>query len=346
MVRIVAMLAWLSGALLAPGCEQGAIAPEYSVPPPAQLVAAPALQREPLQPLPAAPVVDPKRAAIGRRLFAAQNLSGDGTVSCMTCHPLDRAGADGLMHSRGANGRETAVNTPTVYNVSFNFRFNWNGAYATLEDEFNAPVTKTMDTTWDAICEKLRTDRALNGAFLGAYPDGVTTANVKDALARYIDTLVTPDCRFDQYLRGDPDALSFQELRGYEMFKTLGCASCHQGANVGGNLFQRLGVMHDYFKDRVQRGGPAQTSADLGRFETTNHPEDRHVFRVPSLRNVALTPPYFHDGSVATLEQAVTKMGYLQLGRQLTAEQVSLVVAFLKTLTGLPSTALSLSVAP
>jgi cytochrome c peroxidase len=152
--------------------------------------------------------------------------------------------------------------------------------------------------------------------------------------------LTTPDSRFDQYLRGDPDALTFLELRGYETFKDLGCASCHQGVNVGGNMFQRIGVMHDYFKERVQGGGPAVSDHDLGRFLTTQRPADRHVFRVPSLRNVALTPPYFHDGSVATLEQAVGKMGYVQLGRRLTGEQVALLVAFLKTLTGLPSAAL------
>lgn len=288
-----------------------------------------------LQPLPTAPRVDPARAAIGARLYADATLSADGTVSCATCHPLDRAGADGLAHSRGANGIETPLNTPTIYNATFNFRFNWNGAYTSLEDEFDAPITKTMDTTWQAIDAKIRNQPSLNAAFSAAYPEGVTTANVKDALARYIDTLITPDSRFDQYLRGDHDALSASELRGYELFKTLGCVTCHQGANVGGNLFQRLGVMHDYFEERVQRGGPAPNQDELGRFETTHQVADRYVFRVPSLRNVALTPPYFHDGSSATLDQAVAKMGYLQLGRTLTTEQIKVVVAFLKTLTGL-----------
>jgi cytochrome c peroxidase len=301
---------------------------------------------EPLRPLPAAPPVDQKRAAIGARLFGAAILSSDGSVSCATCHPLDRAGADGLMHSRGANAQETPLNTPTVYNATFNFRFNWNGAFSTLEDEFDAPITKTMGTTWPEIERKLRRDPALNSAFKAAYADGVSTANVKDALARYIDTLVTPDSRFDQYLRGDPDALSARELRGYELFKTLGCVSCHQGANVGGNLFQRLGVMHDYWQDRIARGGPAPTESDLGRYTTTSQASDRYVFRVPSLRNVALTPPYFHDGSVPTLELAVAKMSYLQLGRILDTEQISLLVEFLSTLTGLPFNKAPLSHAP
>jgi cytochrome c peroxidase len=291
-------------------------------------------REQPLLPLPPAPKVDSRHAALGAKLFADPSLSADGTVSCAVCHPLDRAGADGLSHSRGVKGKETALNTPTIYNATFNFRYNWNGAYATLEDEFDAPVTKTLDTTWDAIVGKLRGDPAMNAAFAGAYPEGVTTANVKDALARYIDTLVTPNSRFDQYLRGDPDALSAEERRGYETFKELGCSSCHQGANVGGNLFQRFGVMHDYFRERGERGGPAPTQAELGRYNTTKIPSDRHVFRVPSLRNVALTPPYFHDGSTPTLEQAVMLMGHVQLGRTLTPEQVAMIVAFLKTLTG------------
>jgi cytochrome c peroxidase len=289
---------------------------------------------QPLQPLPPAPIVDAKRAALGAQIFADPTLSSDGTVSCTVCHPLDRAGADGLAHSRGAQGKQAALNTPTIYNATFNFRFNWNGAFATLEDEFDAPVMKTMGTTWDAIDEKLRKNPAMAAGFAAAYPEGVTTANVKDALARYIDTLVTPNSRFDQYLRGDADALSSTERRGYETFKDLGCSGCHQGANVGGNVFQRFGVMRDYFKERTENGGPPPTPAEMGRFDITKAPADRHVFRVPSLRNVALTPPYFHDGSAPTLEQAVTVMGRVQLGRSLTGEQVASIVAFLKTLTG------------
>jgi cytochrome c peroxidase len=319
-------------AAIGAACEQG------DPPPVVTVLAAPAapllVRDQALQPLPPAPKVDARRAALGARLFSDPTLSSDGTVSCAVCHPLDRAGADGLSHSRGARGKATAFNTPTIYNSTFNFRYNWNGAYLTLEEEFDAPVTKTMDTTWDAIDDKVRHDPALTSAFAAAYPDGVTTANVKDALARYIDTLTTPNARFDQYLRGDPDALSPQERRGYEMFKELGCSSCHQGANIGGNLFQRFGVMRDYFQERGEAGGPAPQPEDLGRYNVTKSPADRHVFRVPSLRNVALTPPYFHDGSAPTLEQAVSTMGRVQLGRTLTGEQVAAIVAFLKTLTG------------
>jgi cytochrome c peroxidase len=301
-------------------------APEAPLPP----------RDEPLQPLPAAPPVASQRSEIGRKLFNTTSLSSDGSVSCATCHPLDRAGADGLVHSRGANGSETALNTPTIYNASFNFRFNWNGAYTKLEDALDAPIALTLGTTWGAIEAKLGADPDWRTAFEAAYGQGLNTANIKDALARYIDTLTTPGARFDQYLRGDTDALTSDERGGYELFKSLGCSTCHQGANIGGNMFQRLGVMHDYFQARIEHGGRAPGVSDLGRYETTQQFADRHVFRVPSLRNVALTPPYFHDGSLPTLELAVLEMGYVQLGKRLSQEEVTLLVAFLKTLTGLP----------
>jgi cytochrome c peroxidase len=300
--------------------------------------AAPA-RTERLLPLPAAPNVDPARAALGMKLFSTPLLSSDGSVSCATCHPLDRGGADGFVHSRGVNGQETTLNTPTIYNVSFNFRFNWNGAYAKLEDALDVPIALSLGTTWNTLETKLSAEPELQREFEAAYPGGVTTANIKDALARYIDTLVTPGARFDQFLRGDTDALTKDERRGYETFEALGCSTCHQGANVGGNMFQRLGVMNDYFQARIERGGPASTAADLGRYETTQEHADRHVFRVPSLRNVALTPPYFHNGSEPTLELAVAEMGYVQLGKRLDHEEVRLLIAFLKTLTGLPQQA-------
>jgi cytochrome c peroxidase len=326
------LAAFISCALAVAACD----AEPSAALPPAPEAALPG-RDEPLQPLPAAPLVDARRAAVGMKLFSTVSLSSDGLVSCATCHPVDRGGADGFVHSRGANGHETLLNTPTIYNSSFNFRFNWNGAYANLEDALDAPIALTLGTTWSAIEGKLRAEAAWRTSFELAYPDGVTTANIKDALSRYIDTLITPDARFDQFLRGDIDALTNDERRGYEDFKALGCSTCHQGANVGGNMFQRLGVMHDYFQARVEHGGPAPTAADLGRYETTKQHSDRHVFRVPSLRNVALTPPYFHDGSVPTLELAVVEMGYVQLGKRLSDEEVTSLVAFLKTLTGLPN---------
>jgi cytochrome c peroxidase len=324
------LVAIAAGVSILGGCQAPEAARALGVPSPEDVPSA----GRALQPLPPPRDVDPRRAALGGKLFAEPLLSSDGAISCATCHPLERAGTDGLSHSRGAGGQVTALNTPTIYNVTYSFRFNWSGAYQTLEDEFDAPVTKTMNTTWEAIDAKLLGHPALRAAFAAAYPDGVTTANVKDALARYIDTLRTPGARFDQYLRGDPDALNAQELRGYERFSELGCAACHQGANVGGNLFQRFGVMNDYFQLRRERGGADPTAADFGKYNTTRDPADRYVFRVPSLRNVARTAPYFHDGSAATLEQAVETMGDTQLGLTLSTDEIGDLTAFLETLTG------------
>lgn len=299
--------------------------------PQVQLERADELPGEPLQPLPAAPILPEDRVALGQKLFGDASLSADRKISCTTCHPLDRAGADGLSHSRGALGRSTALNTPTIFNAGNNFRYNWNGAYRSLEDEFEAPVEKTMGMTWSELVQRIDGTPGLSSDFRASYPDGVTIANIKDALASYIRTLATPGSRFDGFLRGDVDALSPEERDGYGLFRELGCVSCHQGSNVGGNVFQRFGVMRDYF---TARGGPPPTGAELGRFNVTHDASDRLVFRVPSLRNVGRTAPYFHDGSAPTLEEAVDTMASVQLGIDLTTSETSRVVAFLRTLTG------------
>lgn len=166
-------------------------------------------------------------------------------------------------------------------------------------------------------------------AFKDAYPDGLQAKNIQDAIAAFERSLITPNARFDKYLRGDQTALSADELQGYRLFKQYGCIACHQGINVGGNMFQQFGIMGDYFK---QRGN--LTEADLGRFKVTNNPADKHFFKVPSLRNIALTAPYFHDGSARTLNDAVDVMFKYQLGRSAPAQDKELIIQFLHTLTG------------
>jgi cytochrome c peroxidase len=161
------------------------------------------------------------------------------------------------------------------------------------------------------------------------YSDGLTQFNIKDAIIAYELSLTTPNARFDRFLRGDKKALTASEKEGYQLFKGYGCISCHQGMNVGGNLFQPFGIIGNYFTDRGK-----VTHADLGRFNVTQDEADRHVFRVPSLRNVALTPPYFHDGSAQTLEKAIAVMVKYQLGRPLEQEQIERIAQFLRTLTG------------
>lgn len=290
---------------------------------------APELADEPIQPLPPAPDVDIAAARVGARLFNDARLSSDGSVSCASCHPLDRGAADGQVHSRGAQGKLTALNTPTLFNVVFNFRFNWAGSFTSLEEELDAPVTRSMRTTISDVLTRVRGDAEYQRVFAAAFPDGITEANLRHAIAEYERTLVTPNARFDRYLRGDAAALSDDEKKGYALFKDLGCASCHQGANAGGNMFQRMGVLRDAFA-----GGKERAPAELGRFQDTHSEQDRYVFRVPQLRNVALTAPYFHDGSAVTLPDAVVEMGRVQLGRAISREDATLVAAFLGTLTG------------
>jgi cytochrome c peroxidase len=286
---------------------------------------------EPIKPLPPRAIQDPARVALGRQLFSDPRLSANGGVSCSSCHDLAKAGADGRDHSVGFDGKRTAVNAPTVFNASFNFRQYWDGRADSLEAQIDTVVTNPveMGSKWDDVVAKVSQDARYQAAFAGAYRGGVTKSAILDAIANYERTLTTPDSRFDRYLRGDRDAISAEEKDGYTKFKRYGCVACHQGVNIGGNMFQKFGVMGDYFADRG-----ATSDADLGRFRVTGAESDRHVFKVPSLRNVALTAPYLHDGSAKTLEDAVRVMFKYQLGRNASAGDTAAIVLFLRTLTG------------
>jgi cytochrome c peroxidase len=224
-----------------------------------------------------------------------------------------------------------AINTPTVLNASLNFRQFWDGRVETLEEQSDVVVTSPheMGSDWDTVLKRIGEDPDYRRSFSAIYPDGLTKVNVQRALAAFERTLLTPGSRFDQYLLGDTAILSYEEKQGYQRFKEYGCIACHQGVNIGGNMFQKFGVFGDYIADRGQA-----TKADLGRFNVTGDEADRAVFKVPSLRNVALTAPYFHDGSAATLEQAVDIMFQYQLGRMPGNEDKTLIIQFLKTLTG------------
>jgi cytochrome c peroxidase len=286
---------------------------------------------EPIQPIPPAPRLDARRVALGERLFFDKRLSKDDSVACASCHDLSRGGVDGRRVSVGIGGALGGINAPTVFNSSLNFRQFWNGRAASLEEQAGGPIqdAKEMGSTWADVLPKLRQDSAMVDAFDAAYPDGLQPHNIRDAIATFERTLTTPNSRMDRYLKGDKTALSAEELRGYGLFKSYGCVACHQGVNVGGNMFQAFGVMGDYFG---KRGNP--TPADIGRYAVTKDDADRHVFKVPSLRNVALTAPYFHDGSAATLSDAVDVMFQYQLGRSASREDKDLIVKFLHTLTG------------
>ena len=294
---------------------------------------------EPLAPLPVDLKLDPAKVDLGARLFNDKRLSRDGSVSCASCHDLAHGGVDTRpgagRFSTGAGGIRHLFNTPTVFNAGFNFRQQWTGGADTIEALVDKIVAskRVFDSNWPDVLQRLSADPALVASFRASDPArGLSRAAVSEALAVYVRSLVTPS-RFDRYLRGDEQAISTDERRGYERFKAYGCVGCHQGMNVGGNMLQRFGAMNDYFADR-EKSGPPLTDADKGRFLVTNLPEDLHVFKVPSLRNVALTAPYFHDGSAPTLEQAVDVMFHYQLGRTAPPEDKALIVKFLKSLTG------------
>lgn len=283
-----------------------------------------------LLPLPDAPLVPVDKAALGERLFADKRLSADGTVSCLSCHDLKTSGADGLRTAIGVKGRVGTVNTPTVFNAHLNFVQFWDGRARTLAEQAAGPIQNPLEmaSNWPDVLAMLAADPVYVALFQTAYGGEVSPPTVTDALAAYEATLVTPNSRFDRYLRGQGDALTALEQAGYRAFLDLGCASCHQGAGIGGNLFQPFGI----FLSRPGAGSGA--ASELGRYNVTGLASDKGVFKVPSLRNVALTAPYFHDGSVATLEEAVWWMGRAQLGRDLAAGDVAALSAFLRTLTG------------
>ncbi len=282
----------------------------------------------PISPLPLAVPEDNLKSRLGERLFHERRLSAQGQRSCATCHPLDRGAMDGRVRAEPADGVSVLRNTPTVFNVAFNFFYNWDGAVTTLEAHLEKVLLnpKVMNATWPTLLNTLRADSNYARAFADAYPDGLTKANLIDAFTRFERGLITPNARFDRFLRGEHNALDTGEKQGYRLFNSLGCVTCHQGVNIGGNLFQKFGVF--------RTGKEALKTGDEGRYAVTQSNRDRGVYRVPGLRNVAVTAPYFHDGRAATLEEAVDTMARDQLGKPLTARERSLIVKFLNTLTG------------
>ncbi len=286
---------------------------------------------EPISPISEPQNIDAARAALGERLFNDPRLSSDDTVSCANCHVLSAGGDDGLVHSFGVNGAEGVINSPTVYNSSLNFVQFWDGRAPTLEEQVVGPVHNPIEmaSNWVQVIGKLNQDPEYVSQFRSVFSEGLTAESIKSALAEYERTLVTPDSPFDRYLKGNHTAISADAKEGYRLFKSYGCSSCHQGQSVGGNMYEKMGIFHDYFADRGN-----VTDADLGRFNLTREELHRYEFKVPSLRNIALTAPYFHDGSAKSLGQAVRTMGWYQLGRRIPDDDVKNIVAFLESLTG------------
>lgn len=288
---------------------------------------------EPVRPIDLYLPVDDAKVALGNALYHDTRLSVDNTVSCASCHSLETAGVDNLQYSVGVNDLMGGVNAPTVFNAVYNFVQFWDGRATTLADQAAGPPLNPVEMaseSFDQIIAKLEKDRKFVRAFKEVYPDGLTQANITDAIEEFERTLITPNSPFDKWLRGDSEAITPDELKGYELFKKYDCATCHTGPNLGGLSYELMGLRRHYFSER----GLELTNEDNGRFKETQIERDRHRFKVPGLRNVELTWPYYHDGTRATLEDAVRDMALYQSGVEIPEEEVDLITGFLNTLTG------------
>ena len=288
---------------------------------------------EPVRPIDKVLEYDAAKAALGYALYHDTRLSVDNTVSCATCHELQNAGVDNHQYSHGVNDQLGGVNAPTVYNAVYNFVQFWDGRAKTLAEQAAGPPLNPVEMaseSFDQIIAKLKADRKFAKAFAEVYPDGLTEANITDAIEQFERTLITPDSPFDKWLRGDDDAITAEQLEGYELFKKYDCATCHAGKNLGGLTYELMGLRRHYFAER----GLELTNEDNGRFKETGVERDRHRFKVPGLRNIEHTWPYYHDGTRETLEEAVRDMGLYQSGVNLSDYEVASITSFLKTLTG------------
>lgn len=283
--------------------------------------------KEPIQPIAVAKTKNPALAELGKKLYFDPRLSKSGFISCNSCHNLSMGGTDNLKTSIGHNWSQGPINSPTVLNSSMNVAQFWDGRAADLKAQAGGPIANPgeMGFTHELAVGVLQSIPAYVAEFKTAFgADKVTIDEVTTAIAAFEETLVTPNSRFDKWLRGDKKVLDANEVAGYRLFKESGCVACHNGPAVGGNTFQKMGVVEPYKTNSKAEGRSAVTGKDVDRFN----------FKVPTLRNVELTYPYFHDGEAATLKEAVDTMGRLQLGKKFTDDENSKIVAFLKTLTG------------
>lgn len=286
-----------------------------------------------VQPIPDRIQTDAAKVALGHDIFFDGRLSSDGSIQCHTCHQLDKGGVDRLATSTGIDGKKGPINAPTVFNAAFNLAQFWDGRAADLADQAKGPPTNPLEMgshSWDEIVARFEMDENFKKEFLKEYPQ-ITKETLTHAIGEYEKTLITPNSGFDRYLKGDQTALNAQQLRGYELFKQYKCDTCHTGVSLGGQSYEYMGLYGDYFKDR----GTPLTEADEGRFAQTKDPYDMHRFKVPTLRNIDLTAPYFHDASASDLKEAVRVMLKYQSNVQQPKQQdIDDISSFLESLTG------------
>lgn len=276
--------------------------------------------------------VTPAMVALGKALYFDPRLSASHNISCNTCHQIGLGGVDGRSTSIGHKSQHGSRNAPTVLNSVYNTAQFWDGRAADLKEQAGGPIQNPVEMaiTHDHAIEMLKDIPGYAPLFEDAFPgekNPITMANVETAIAAFEVTLITPNAPFDKYLRGDANALTAEQKDGLRLFINSGCASCHSGINVGGGMYAPFGVVE-------KPGADILPPADKGRFEVTKTAEDEYVFKVPTLRNIELTPPYFHSGQSWDLKQAVGVMATSQLGEHLNDEQIDKITAFLKSLTG------------
>lgn len=278
----------------------------------------------PIQPLPYITSIDHGWRLLGQALFHSSLLSKDNSVACSSCHLVTSGGDDGFALSTGVENKKGTRNSPTVLNAVFNFRQFWDGREPNLETQVGKPIHNPVEmaTNWQDVIRKLNADPYFSAAFANLSKDGVTEKNITKAIVVYEESLITPDSPIDQFLLGNKQALTLQQQRGLDKFINFGCTTCHQGKNIGGNFYQKLGRINVI---------PEKLTRDLGKYEFSNEEADKYVFKVPTLRNIADTAPYFHNGSVATLEEAVDIMGRTQLGMELSEQDIQDIVALLQS---------------
>lgn len=283
--------------------------------------------QEPISPIQPVKEINLAMVELGKKLYFDPRLSKSGFISCNSCHNLSMGGTDNLKTSIGDHWHQGPINAPTVLNSSMNVAQFWDGRAADLKEQAGGPIANPgeMAFTHMLALEVLESIPAYVREFTQVFgPDCINIDQVTEAIAEFEKTLVTPNGRFDLWLQGDVNAITAEELAGYQLFKNSGCVACHMGPAVGGTSFQKMGLVAPY-----ETKNTAQGLADV-----TGNDADRFKFKVPTLRNVELTYPYFHDGEAATLGQAVEVMGRLQLGKNFEQADIDQIVAFLKTLTG------------
>lgn len=286
-----------------------------------------AMAQEPIQIIEPAIITAPEKVELGKMLFFEPRLSKSGFISCNSCHNLSLGGVDALPTSIGHNWQQGPINSPTVLNAEYGLAQFWDGRAKDLKEQAGGPIANPgeMGYSHELAVSTVNSMPAYQVRFTEIYgKDSVNIDNITDAIAEFEKTLVTPNSPFDLYLKGDKSAISAEAKSGYQLFKDKGCITCHNGPAVGGTMYMKMGLLKPFHTDN-----PAE-----GRIAVTGNAADKFVFKVPSLRNIELTYPYFHDGATWTLEEAVNTMKDIQLGQELTEVEVQEVVTFLKSLTG------------